>query len=134
MEACTHSFCYVCLKRRSTVNSTCPLCKRRFVSIRSPETDRRGGRTMYSRRGGDRPASGRHAPTFDDMARGLAYEENMWALPLVTRNGRFRGVGAGYFRAEPARANRLRGFISRELISRTDGTTTGTVGHPTWNA
>ncbi|KAI8528756.1 hypothetical protein RHMOL_Rhmol12G0172000 [Rhododendron molle] len=39
IDSCDHYFCFVCIMEWAKVESRCPLCKRRFTSIRRPPMD-----------------------------------------------------------------------------------------------
>ncbi|XP_059642744.1 uncharacterized protein LOC132284639 [Cornus florida] len=39
IDSCDHYFCFVCIMEWSKVESRCPLCKRRFTTIRRPPKD-----------------------------------------------------------------------------------------------
>ncbi|RWW59684.1 hypothetical protein BHE74_00033359 [Ensete ventricosum] len=39
IDSCDHYFCFVCIMEWAKVESRCPLCKRRFRSIRRPPVD-----------------------------------------------------------------------------------------------
>ncbi|XP_056162772.1 autophagy-related protein 36-like [Syzygium oleosum] len=39
IDSCDHHFCFVCIMKWAKVESTCPMCKRRFSTIRRPPKD-----------------------------------------------------------------------------------------------
>lgn len=39
IDSCDHYFCFVCIMEWAKVESRCPMCKRRFSSIRRPPKD-----------------------------------------------------------------------------------------------
>lgn len=117
-ETCEHSFCFECLKRWAAIQPVCPLCKRKFTSIRHSFTVD-GSCRIYdvpsSYVGGGGSSSGEYSPALERIMRGLVYNQNMWAEPLADPNGNYRGVNAGYFREHPARARGLREFVLRDV-------------------